>query len=408
MNKDSFINLTNKKIYILNESENAMHILPKHRLPLKGMSYLSLIVLMNTISLTLIIPIIPIYIKNFVSSNAVTGYVSALLSLLAVLYIFLMIKLLKKIKKSSLLKIGLLGSSVTAVLLAFMTNIQQFIALEIFRIFLLTASSITIGLFVREFASRKTIGESEGVYFATYNFGWVLGPLLGGLLASAYSFNTVFIISAIPQFLIGSLLLFVPLKEKIVIPKHEFKFLDYFKSKQLSLLYIVSMGLTFWWTSFYIFMPLFANTNGFSAKAIGIIMFLAVIPLTLLEYPIGKLADKNGFRKYIALGFFILAFLMLFTYLTNPFYTLVLIVLASGLGAGFIEPLTEAYFFKEVKAKEKEQGLYPVYKTSVRMGDLVAPLLFSTILVYFNFKILFVVVGLSMLFFSLIALKLKK
>ena len=289
-----------------------------------------------------------------------------------------------------------------------MKNIQKFIALEIFRIFLLTASSITIGLFVREFASRKTIGESEGVYFATYNFGWVLGPLLGGLLASAYSFNTVFIISAIPQFLIGSLLLFVPLKEKIVIPKHEFKFLDYFKSKQLSLLYIVSMGFTFWWTSFYIFMPLFANTNGFSAKTIGIIMFLAVIPLTLLEYPIGKLADKNGFRKYIALGFFILAFLMLFTYLTNPFYTLVLIVLASGLGAGFIEPLTEAYFFKEVKAKEKEQGLYPVYKTSVRMGDLVAPLLFSTILVYFNFKILFVVVGLSMLFFSLIALKLKK
>ena len=57
--------------------------LHKLRLPLKGMPYLTTIVLINTIATSMLIPIFPLYIKNFVSNDATVGYV---FSLMAVLY----------------------------------------------------------------------------------------------------------------------------------------------------------------------------------------------------------------------------------------------------------------------------------------------------------------------------------
>ena len=154
-------------------------------------------------------------------------------------------------------------------------------------------------------------------------------------------------------------------------------------------------------------MLLFADTNGFSTKIIGYAIFASVIPLVLLEIPVGKLADRFGFKKYMALGFFIIGFIMFFTYFTNASLVLKLIV-AATLGATFIEPLAESYFFKTVRTREKQNELYPVYKTSPEISKFITPLLFSTILIYFDFKGLFLFAAFLMLFFALITLKLKK
>ena len=112
-------------------------------------------------------------------------------------------------------------------------------------------------------------------------------------------------------------------------------------------------------------------------------------------------------KKYMAFGFFIIGFIMFFTYFTNASLVLKLIV-AATLGATFIEPLAESYFFKTVRTREKQNELYPVYKTSPEISKFITPLLFSTILIYFDFKGLFLFAAFLMLFFALITLKLKK
>src|SRR3989338_5448767 len=183
---------------------------PKFRLPLSGMSYLTFIVLINAIFSSMIVPIIPIYIKNFVSSNVITGYVTAFLSFLMIIYLIFMRKLISRIKKVFLLRIGLLGTGVTVIVLVFLNNIWQFLILEIVRTFFLVAAYISMGLLVREYTTRKSIGRTEGVYFTIANIGWLIGPLIGGLLAAAYSFNLVFYISAVPIIFISFILFLVP------------------------------------------------------------------------------------------------------------------------------------------------------------------------------------------------------
>ncbi len=384
-----------------------MQKIPKIRLPLKGMSYLTFIVLIYIISATMIIPIIPIYIKSFGLSNAAVGYITSLIAILLLVYTLLMRKIIKKVRKLNLIRIGFLGSSITILLLTILTDIKQFLLLELFRTFFLVSIYITIGLFVREYTTLKQIGKTEGVYFSVYNIGYLLGPLFGGLLASAYSFGTVFMIVAVPQFLISLLLFMIPLKEKQIQYKHEFKLFDYFKNRELRKLYLITFGLVAWWAMLYTYIPLFANTSGFTEKVIGYALFASVIPLIILEVPIGKLADMYGFRKYISLGFLIMAVITAFAYFATPLYAIIIIVIAT-LGAAFIEPLIEAYFFEEVRTKEKQESLYPMYKTSTEVSHMMAPLVYSTILIYFDFRGLFLFVSLFMLFFALFALRLKR
>lgn len=384
-----------------------MFKVPKTRLPLRGMSYITFIVLIATIASTMLIPIFPLFIKNFVKDDVIVGYIFTFVAFLFLLYTFVLRRLLKKVKKITLLRIGYLGTAATMLVFTVLTSIKQFIILELFRAFFLVATSITMGLFIREYATLKSIGKTEGQYFTVLNVGYLLGPLLGGLLASAYSFNTVFIIAAIPQILIAVLLLLNPLKESAVKHVKELNISSYIKNKQLVLIYFMQFGLSVWFSLLYTFIPLFANENGFSPKLIGYAMFIAVIPLIILEFPIGKLADYSGFKRYILLGFVIMGILSLFTYFLNPMLTIILIVIAT-LGAAFIEPLTEAYFFEEARTKEREESFYPIYKTSVDTGHIIFPFIASTILFFFNFKILFLFAGIFMLIFALLSLKLKK
>ncbi|MBS3168083.1 MFS transporter [Candidatus Woesearchaeota archaeon] len=382
--------------------------LHKLRLPLKGMPYLTTIVLINTIATSMLIPIFPLYIKNFVSNDATVGYVFSLMAVLMIVYTLIIRKILTKVKRLNLIRIGFLGSAISILIYTIISSIFEFLALQFFRIFFVIAIYISIGLFVREYAKRKEIGQSEGMYFTTLNLGFLIGPLIGGLIASTYSFKPIFIIISSVQFLITLMLLIIPLKDTSTNnEKNKLQILDFFKNKQLLLIYIINLGLVFWWNIIYTYLPLFSNNHGFTERAIGIALFLSVIPLIFLEIPIGKLADKKGFKKFIILGFIIIGLISLLTYLANPLYTIGIIVIAS-IGGALIEPLTEAYFFKEVKSKEDQNKLFPIYKTSAETGELVAPLIFSTVLIYSSFRGVFVFAGILMLVFAIIATRLKR
>ena len=266
---------------------------------------------------------------------------------------------------------------------------------------------ISMGLFIREYSSINSIGRTEGQYFTILNIGFLIGPLLGGLLASASSYNTVFIISAILKVILALILFMEPLKEREIVQKQKMRFLDYIKNKQLLLLYVLNFGLVIWFITLYTFLPLYISENGFSEKTIGYLLSAAVIPLILLEIPVGKFADKYGFKNYMFIGFLIMGLLMLNTYFTSAIATIIIIIIATS-GAAFVEPLVEAYFFKQARKKENEEGLYPIYKTSTDLSQIIFPIIFSTVLLFSNFKTGFLIVGVFMLLFSLLSLKLTR
>ncbi len=268
---------------------------------------------------------------------------------------------------------------------------------------------ICLGLLLRDLTSRKGLGEVEGWSFTVANTAWLIGPLLGGFLAAKYNTSILFIIAAI--FVLSAYLLIlknqIHLKEPKKLKHHKVlrNIKVYFKKRNLKLLYLLSMGIIFWWVIIYTFLPLFLQNKNMSTNDIGLVLGLVVIPLIFLEMPAGRLADKFGYKKLLFLGFIVLGLCSLLVYFLNIKYSIVLIILAS-FGAAFIEPLREAFFFKSIK-DEEEPTLYPIFRTGIGVGRIIGLALFSTLLVYFKFESLFVVNAIIMFIigFSMLLLK---
>jgi len=59
---------------------------------------------------------------------------------------------------------------------------------------------VTIGIacmsYIADISPKDDRGKSMGVYEATWNIGWVLGPLIGGSLADFLGFQTTFLFGA--------------------------------------------------------------------------------------------------------------------------------------------------------------------------------------------------------------------
>ncbi len=362
-----------------------------------------------SLSIAFISPIFPLYIKSLVHKDAQVGYVISIVAVIFLIANFVVVKYLDLYKKKTLLIIGLVGSAVTIILMGFISELKYFLILEIFRSFFLVSIYITTALLIKENTTTKNIGRIQGIHFTFSNIAFLIGPFIGGLLADKYSISNILIISSLFSLIAFILILIRPVKEDhfhVNNHNHTFKNIkNYFKDKDLRILYYASIGLLMWWTVIYTFVPLYIKNAGLKTSVIGYLLLAVTIPLIIMEIPIGKLADKTGFKKYFFLGFFIISVSALLTYFFNTFTVLVLLVIAS-IGAAFLEPLREAYLFKKLNNNQTKYK-YPVYRTSVDIGQIFGPIIFSTVLLYSNFKIFYVFVGIVMFLFSLLMLRIK-
>ena len=81
------------------------------------------------------------------------------------------------------------------------------------------------------------------------------------------------------------------------------------------------------------------------------------------------------------------------TYFFSINLALLFIILAS-IGAAFLEPLREAYLFRKLKHSQLKYE-YPVYRTAVDIGQILGPVIFSTVLLYTNFRFLYLFAGVT-------------
>ena len=386
-----------------------MYKFPHLRLPIKGAYFLVVLSFLISLASAFVSPVFPLYIKSLVNNEAKVGFVVSIVAFLLLLSNFVVSKYLDLYKKKSLLIIGLIGCIITIILMGFVKVLYIFFILEIFRSFFLISVYITLALYIKDYSPVGSIGSIQGMHFAFANIAWLVGPLIGGLVAEKYTIGSIFIISSV--FLFGALLLLLinPLKEeylRINNNSHTFKNIkNFFKSKDLTLIYLSSIGLMMWWVMIYTFTPLFIKDVGLSTRVIGYVLFAVAIPLIILEIPLGRLADKTGFKKYFFLGFIIMGVSAILTYFFSINLALLFIILAS-IGAAFLEPLREAYLFRKLKHSQLKYE-YPVYRTAVDIGQILGPVIFSTVLLYTNFRFLYLFAGILMLLFGFVMLGLK-
>lgn len=364
-------------------------------------------------AIAMILPIFPLFIKKFVARDAYVGLLMALFAVEWIIITTLMDKILRKINKLHLAYISLLGLAISFLFLPLLTRLWQLILVEVFRVFCFASMVVIFGLFIRELAVKRNIGKIEGLSAVLMNIGYLLGPLLGGLIAKSYEIVYVFVFSSAISFIALGVLFFSGFKEKmkkqVVCESVVYNIKDFFKQRDFRLLYLISAGLMILWVMIYTFTPLFFKSQGATESLIGIALAIVVVPLLLLEVITGTLADRHGYRKYFILGFSMIAVALFFAaFMKNLYFFIGFLVIAS-FGAAFIEPLREAYFFKLVKKKD-ETRFYTVYRTASDMAYLVAPLLFSAVLLLTddNYTPLYIVGAILMVMFAVLSSFLKR
>ena len=380
-------------------------------LPARGAFWLVFINFLFSLGIAVLAPIFPLYVKTFVNNNAFVGYVSAFIALVLLFGALTLGHLLKYVKKFTLLMISLLFTSFSYYLLMVVHSLTGLLILIFFRTSALIIVLLIIGLYIRESVKRDSVlGKTEGFYFTFMNLAWLIGPLMGGALSEKFGANFVFGIGS-GFTLLASVLAFykVPRGGSFEKDRHTIfaNVKEYFANKNLLIIYLISIGLACWWPIIYTFLPLYLAQEGAAQSITGYALFLVVLPLIILELPVGKLADKLGFKKFFNFGFLILMLCAALTYFVQNYFFVIGLLVFGSVGIAFIEPLREAYLFKTIKKKDTVR-FSTIYATAFDVGSLISPLMLSSILYYTNFKITFLSVAVFMFFFMIVSRSLRE
>ena len=375
-----------------------------------GIGKLGIISLVSAMASAIITTIWAVYLNSFLNNTAQVGMVSTFLSLIAIISYFIFIPLIEKSSKSKLYVISLAIFGISYILFSITKNFYLFLAIAVVINIVYAIRITSFGLIVKDKSPKKVLSRNEGLMYTFGNIAWVIGPLIGGYIASNSGNSSIFIISSILIFICIGLFIVSGIKDDKTINKVDSNIFsniyEFFKDKDRIITYIIGAGPSFWWSLIYLFIPLYIINNGLNELWIGYFLFAIPIPLMILEYRFSKIAERKGFKSLFKIGFLIAAIASIICFfIVNIYFVLAVLILAS-LGLAMLEPTTETYFFK-ITDKRAEQRFYGPYNTRIEVGSLLGKFIPSLLLFFLPFKSVFLVFGVAMLFFFLVSFKVR-
>lgn len=349
-------------------------------------------------------PFLILYFRDFVSTDNAVGFITSAAILLSLIAVLVSGYIIQNIGKEKSLFIGLVISATGLILLSITNSVTGLVIFYGIFTFASILAGYAVELFILHFTPRKKVGKTTGVMGSLCNAGWVLGPLVGGLLAGALGFRTsIFIVALI---ILVALLFFAFRRKEKHIFKYEHKiklwpaFKKYFKKPAFIKIYLVSFGLSFSYAGFF-FLPLLLSNQGASIEQIGIFMTIGFIPF-VFEFPIGSLVDRYGEKIFFVFGFILIGLMSILIVITNNFALQAALFFILNIGSSFIERTQYSHFYRMIS--EKEIGLTTVFYTASRIAWFITPLIAAAVLLISNLQIWFIAIGFATFVFALISI----
>ena len=158
-----------------------------------------------------------------------------------------------------------------------------------------------------------------------------------------------------------------------------------FNNKNLRAAIIGELAVSCFYATMVIYSPLYLTSIGVPlTDYMMIILPFALIPLVVLPYELGYLADKKfGEKEMLIIGLLILTVttLLFAVITTTTLWVWVLLLIVSRIGASFVETMSFSYYFKKVGAEDPSLTALFINMQGTGMlvvgtvGVLVAPFL---------------------------------
>ncbi|MEA2112392.1 MAG: MFS transporter [Patescibacteria group bacterium] len=344
------------------------------------------------------------FIEQYLSSEKLTGLLYTIASILTVAGLLLIPIFLKKIGNfTATLFISLL-SGIALLILTFSHSLH--FVLSSFIIYLILSSIIffNLDIFLEQQSDDEHTGNIRGIHLSIINVAWVISPLIASLLLTNGDYWKIYLTASFLSVPFVFLLMLGGVR-KFKDPSYKTPpFLRTFKKikerKNVYKIFMVRFLLNFFYAWMVIYTPLYLHKYiGFDWQTIGIIFTIMLLPFILFELPLGNLADKKyGEKEILNTGIIIMALstIMLSFLSTSTFWVWAIILFMTRAGASAIEIASESYFFKHVDAKEAD--IISFFRITSPLAYSLAPLAAFIILYFISFNLIFIVLGITILF----------
>ena len=347
----------------------------------RSLNILSFILMVVSLGYGIFYPILPFYIESMGASGTELGLLNASYAVMRLIFGPIWGSISDRIGRKRILMVGILGFGITMVWFGLATQLWMLFAARILAGILSSATAPTTMAYIGDNAPEGELSKGLGRLSSAGGIGAILGPLLGGLVASN-SLSTPFFISAVLAG-ISLVLAFIFLPESKPILKEGSE-----KKKRMidlrewgeaifspvGILFILTFIST---SGLYIFSNAFGlyglERFGFGTQEVGVVYmvlgFVSMVSVGLLISPATKLLGEEKITIY---GFFAAAASLGLMLLANGFIAILLFTVILAVA---ISMQSTALISLTSKHATTEQGVTMGLSNSfVSLGRIVGPI----------------------------------
>ena len=316
-------------------------------------------------------------------SSAIVGVYVALYAAFCMVVGLFANELFRQFSKVRVFYFAMLMLAVCYAMMSFSIRPGTFIILDYTTGIAITLTTMLIPLFMSDFSRGIGMARLNSRYHLWLNIGAFFAPMVAVAISSAAGNRAAFFASAV-IYLAGwaTFKYFRVVQQdkqiKPVSPRRTARALmrntiAFFKKTGMTRAYIVNFGYYSLRAMRYLYVPIVVIENGFTNEALGWVLTLGIIPYLLLSEIMGRLVRRFGKRIWLLAGFLSFAALSaLATFVTG--YPLLVIFIAWQISGALMESVHDLLFFDNTK-KSEQTRFYGVFRTSVNLPNVVAPML---------------------------------
>jgi len=350
------------------------------------------------------------FIAGIVSESLV-GVVYSLASVAALCLLAYLPKILRQAGAPATLTVLLVMGAAAALTVALGPATWVLGALVLFIAIPQVAPAIT-DMYVEESSRVGERGKAVGASFSFMNLAYAIGPVIAGFIIARSGFSTVYFIAGV-AFIIA-LLAANRFTKRISLP-HTRRgnlwkgFTQAWRNKNLRVVLTLVFLLHAFFAWMVIYTPLYLQTRfGFGYETLGLIFSIMIVPYLLLEYPLGRIADKwLGEKELLIGGFTIIAITVgvIPVIASGSWILWAAILFATRVGSAIVESMSATYFYKKTQASEAD--VIALFRDARPLAYLIAPVVASIVVTKLSIGSLFPILGVIMLIGALLSTRLK-
>jgi MFS family permease len=285
-----------------------------------------------------------------------------------------------------------MGIDYLSVIAAFMLN---FVAIALL--------NFVFDVILESSSPNSKTGRIRGAFLTVGNVAWLVSPLIASkLIGDGTNYTSIYAVS-------GALL--IPVTALIFMAFRSFKdpeesrtpflksFAEIWADRNIKGVLLLHILLQFFYAWMIIYTPIYLlEVVGFDWSEIGVIFTIMLVPFVLLEAPLGRLADRNGEKLVMGIGFAIMGIsTCLIPFITDHNIAIwAAILFMTRVGAAMVEVMTDTYFFKKVDASKT--NIISFFRTARPLAYVIGPIAATILFIAVDMRGLFIFLGLLMFY----------